>query len=707
VATDLSAPGVYVELVDPPVELDPVDVDVAGFVGVFERGPIDRPAQVSSWPQVEATFGSFVLNGIGAYALKGWLDNGGRVAYVVRVAAPAHETTLVGAQPPDRRSSVVAALDGLVVGAAAALEQDGRTWMHLVADVDTVASRVTWDRPLHPDVDLTQLLVKPVHVRSGAAPAATALFDEGALPVLELRAATPGAWGNHLSVLVERRFHAATTNRIVPGVTGNATPVAGIDGFSRGDLVRVSQDAGGGVVLSVRRVVETIDPARSVLFWDSPLTVVDPTQPLRVEAETFTLSVRERGRLVEVQEGLSLVPGHPRFAPNLLDRSAFVRGEVPSATPPPPASGHPILLDWAALVAGRDGTAALSLDDLLGDELTERRRGLATFATVDEPAIMAIPDLVAEPVPARIKLPPEVEVDPCLPCPPPPPPPDALVADISEASASFDVDEIALAQQALIDHCERRADRIALLDPPCGQRPLDVQALTAWRSRFDSTFAAMYAPWVVVVDPFASVGGRSLPPWGRLRRLPPSGHVAGLIARVDAEVGAWAAPANRLVRWVHATDTVVDTTGHGILNDAGVDALRAQAGRGVAVLGARTIASDASWRFISVRRLFLLVERTLRVGLAWTVFEPAGPALDRVMATAIGGLLEDLWERGAFAGETPESSFFVKAGGDDRTRGEAIVEIGIAPQRPAEVILLQVVRTEDRLEIREQPERSV
>jgi hypothetical protein len=548
-------------------------------------------------------------------------------------------------------------------------------------------------------------VLEPVVVRTGAAAATTTLFDDAALPVLDLRAASPGAWGNHVSVLAERRFDAATTNRIVPGVTGNATPVAAVDGFAPGAFVRVSQDT-AGVVQSVRRVVTAVDPARSVLFWDTPLTIVDPTKPLRLEAETFTLSIREQGTLREVHDGLSLVPSHPRFAPNVLERSALVRAEVPAATPPPPASGHPDVAGWVALLAGRDGTAALGLDDVLGDELTERYRGLAAFANVDEPAIMAVPDLVAEPVQARISVPPEVVSDPCLPCPPAPPPPDTLVAEVSEASASFGVDAIAFAQQALIDHCERRADRIALLDPPCGRGPLDVQALIAWRSRFDSTFAALYAPWVVVVDPFASVAGRPPPPWGRLRRLPPSGHVAGLIAAVDAEIGAWASPANRLVRWVHATDTAIDETGHGILNDADVDVLRAQAGRGVAVLGARTVASDSQWRFVSVRRLFLLIERTLRVGLAWTVFEPAGPALDRVMATVIAGLLEDLWERGAFAGETPETSFFVKAGGGDRQRGEVIVLIAIAVQRPAEVIFLQVVRTEDRLEIRERLERS-
>jgi uncharacterized protein len=700
--TRLSTPGVYVELVDPPAPLDPVAVDVAAFVAVCERGPVDEPVRLASWPQFESTFGTFVENGIGAYALKAFFDNGGRVAHVVRVAAPELTASLTGPQPPDRRSSVLDSVEGFVLGAAVSLRQLARTWMHLVADVDPVTQRVTWDRPLHPDIDLSGML--PLTIATGAGTADALFLDEAGTDVLRVTAAGPGAFGNHLSIAVEPRFDAATVNRPEPGASTAATPVRTIDGFTANTLARITQDAGGPLVVA-RRVISLVDAARSVLWWDIPLPgSLDPTKPFRIEAETFALSVRERGRLREVHEGLSMVPGHARFAERVLAGSAVVRGFA-SAALPPPASGNPAACDWTALSGGRDGTAALSLPDLLGDELAEISRGLAVFALVDEPALVAMPDLVAEPVPVRITPPIEFEPDPCVPCPPPPPPPDLLVADVHEASASFDDDDIARAQQALVDHCERRADRVALLDPPAGRGALDVPPIASWRTRFDSSYAALYAPWVEVLDPLAQLG--RLPPWGRLRRLPPSGHVAGCIARVDAEVGPWVAPANRLLRWAHSTDVEIGETGHGALNDADVDVLRAESGRGVAVLGARTVASDASWRFLNVRRLFLLIERTFRVGLSWTVFEPAGLALDRTMAAVMSGLLHDLWERGAFAGETPDTSFFVHAGGGDQRRGEVVVSVGIAALHPAEVILLQVARVDNRLEITEQPERSV
>jgi hypothetical protein len=504
-------------------------------------------------------------------------------------------------------------------------------------------------------------------------------------------------------VRVEHRSGAATRSVAAATPSPAESPVESTAGFAPGDVVRITQDDGAGGTRTERNVLAAVDREASVLAWEAPLTTVLPAEPLRVETETFSLSVRERGRLREVFDGLTLAPRHPRFAPAVLAASALVEAELP-AGPPPAVPPLPATGEWIALAAGRDGTAALSLDDLLGDEAAGDARGLAAFATVDEPAIVAIPDLVAEPTEARATAPVDVEIDPCDPCPPAPPPPDLLAGDVEEASARFDARQIATAQRALVEHCEARGDRIALLDPPCAGGALATAALTAWRARSQSSYAAAYAPWLRVIDP---LGGRGPSAGGLLRRLPPSGHVAGLMARTDAEAGPWLAPANRVVRWVHAVDATVDDAAHGILNAAGVDVLRAQPGRGVVLLGARTVASEAEWRFVPVRRLFLMLERTLRTGLAWTAFEPAGPALDRLMAAAIAGLLEDLWERGAFAGPSPETSFFLAPGGGDRARGEVFIDVGVAVQRPIERILLRVVRARDRLEIRELPERSV
>ena len=123
-----------------------------------------------------------------------------------------------------------------------------------------------------------------------------------------------------------------------------------------------------------------------------------------------------------------------------------------------------------------------------------------------------------------------------------------------------------------------------------------------------------------------------------MRRVPPSAHIAGVMA-TTTQPRAWQAPANRQLQWVHDCDLALGDRGHGLLNAAGVCALRSRAGKGVWVLGARTVSSDPAWLYLSGRRLMLMLERTFRVGLAWTVFEPAGPALQKQLMSSIYGLL--------------------------------------------------------------------
>lgn len=699
----ITAPGVYVQTVAPPATLNPVAVDVAAFLGVFERGPLDTPTRVASWPQVQATFGDFILNGIGAYALKGWLDNGGRAAHVVRVAAPQRVTKPLGSQPADRQSSVLEDLTGFVIGAGAAVQQNGGTWLYLAAAIDLLTGTVTWDRPLHPQIDITLSF----SVTTGASSASTTLVDDGGTPVLEVSASSPGAWGNELTVLVDARAPAATVSVPVPVASASATAVASCNGFASHMLALITQ-VSGGVVLGERHVVVGVSTSPPALEWDSPLTVVDPSQPMRIEAQTFALSVRRSGTLVEVHDQLTVVPASPAFAPTAVNGSSLITCSIPAAAAlhPPPATGNPVPGGWIALVAGLDGTAALGLPDLLGNEAAGVLRGLASLSTVDEPAIICAPDLVAQPVAAQITLPPTVTDDPCCPCPPAPPPPDQLVATISEASARFSQADIATAQQAIVQDCQDRGDRLALIDPPCGQGPLDVPTMITWRTRFSSSYAAMYVPWVTVLDPLATTPGHAPPPWGTMRRLPPSGHVSGLMAQIDASVGPWQSPANKVLAWVHQSDLAIDDTAHGLLNAAGVDALRPLPGRGVSVLGARTVSGDPAWIYVSTRRLFLMLERTLRVGLSWCVFEPAGPTLQKTMVAAINGLLLDLFQQGAFGGDTAQQAFAVQYDAGNALIGEVLVDILVQPKPPAEVILLQVLRTENQLQLREQPKQG-
>src|SRR3954471_20147644 len=133
----MAAPGVRVELVDPPPPVEPGRVDVLGLVAVCERGPTGVPVRISSWRMFTDVFGFFIPNGLGAYAAKAFFDKGGSLAHVVRVVAPEKSTPLTGAQPVDRTTSVVASLEGLVPGGSATLSGPATgVHQHLVVAVD-------------------------------------------------------------------------------------------------------------------------------------------------------------------------------------------------------------------------------------------------------------------------------------------------------------------------------------------------------------------------------------------------------------------------------------------------------------------------------------------------------------------------------------------------------------------------------------------
>jgi phage tail sheath protein FI len=250
----------------------------------------------------------------------------------------------------------------------------------------------------------------------------------------------------------------------------------------------------------------------------------------------------------------------------------------------------------------------------------------------------------------------------------------------------------------VIEHCERIAERIALLDPYGGEGPLAVADIRSIAAQLPSTHAVLLAPWIDVIDPVVGAVGTG-------KRLPPSGHYAGLIARTDLAVGPWAAPANQPLAWAHGLAARFDDTAHALLNEAGVVAIRPVAALGPMPLGVRTLSSDPLWVFVTVRRMMIWLRRTLRHALAWTVFEPAGRDLARAVTTAVDGLLADVWAAGGLAGGDAREAFFVHVADQDEVPpGQFLCTIGVALARPAEFITVQVRRTDNRLELHEAPE---
>jgi phage tail sheath protein FI len=304
-----------------------------------------------------------------------------------------------------------------------------------------------------------------------------------------------------------------------------------------------------------------------------------------------------------------------------------------------------------------------------------------------------------------------IELNPFAPPPPcvpdlcienPPPDPDPVPPQIPDMPPLFGKSELFRIQSEMILQCELKRDRFALLDPPFEASQGDlagIREVAEWRARFDTMFSSLHFPWVKVLDPLREVTGTT-------RLIPPSGHVAGCIAKTDLEIGVHKAPANVELNWALDSGIELNEEQHGLLNSAGVNAIRNLGSRGYRVQGARTMSSDICWRYINVRRLMSMIEKALEVALQWAVFEP-NDILTRARATmSITFFLVGLHESGALAGATPDESFYVKCDlennpASSRDLGQLIVEVGIAPSKPFEFIVVRVGRVREAFEVTE------
>jgi uncharacterized protein len=252
-----------------------------------------------------------------------------------------------------------------------------------------------------------------------------------------------------------------------------------------------------------------------------------------------------------------------------------------------------------------------------------------------------------------------------------------------------EVDEIAIiaapgqvspaVQDALLSHCETRKDRFAILDSP--------ETITGGVDKLpkprDSKYGAYYFPWIQVYDPDK----------GNIF-VPPSGHIAGVYSRTDSERGVHKAPANEIVRGALGMKYNVSKGEQDLLNPKGINAIRYMNGA-IRIWGARTLSTDPSWRYINVRRLFIMVESSIERATQWVVFEPNDHRLWKRVQRTIASFLTLLWRNGALMGTAPEQAFYVKC--DEETNppevidaGQLVVEIGLAPSKPAEFVIFRI-----------------
>lgn len=629
-------PGLTYERRDAAPPGSTVRDDVAGLVGLAERGPVGLPVRVESVRQFQSHFGAPVPGGFLADAVQAFVANGGQRAYVVRTAS------------------------------------------------------------------------------AQAASASLDVSREGGAPGWRVGASSPGAWGNALSVSLTE--HAPVQAVAEAASTDAFAVVRGAERFARGSLVRLRRGAAVayGVVAqtATRRVTWAAPVALSGAFTGPPLVL---------EAVEVRVRVFERGRLVATYDGLAPHPAHERYGPLVLRDAS---GDDGTLWPPPPRTAVPPLVylteqapDPAPsapleatgrllpLAGGADGLAGLAPLDLTGADLAptdsaavraRHWRGFRTLAGVDEVSVVALPDLFAVTRPPTRRRPGAA----AAPCCGLATPAASESESVGDAFGGFSEADALRVQTGLAEWCSDRADRVALLDAP-PSASLDVregmQGAQVWRDAFDTDYAALYWPWVVV-------GGER--PGEAPRAVPPSGHVAGLVALDTLRAGVHKAPANAPVRHAQAPTLVASAPEHALLNEVGVNVVLARPGRGIRVMGARTLARWDGHRFLNVRRLLIALRRDAERVTRWAVFEPNTAATREKVRLSLVGVLMRYWRTGALVGATEDEAFYVACDDDAtpppaRDRGELVAEVGLAPSRPAEFVVVRVGRVRDAFHVTE------
>lgn len=399
--------------------------------------------------------------------------------------------------------------------------------------------------------------------------------------------------------------------------------------------------------------VESIEP-------DAELTVqvstADPGDEDQDGPSAFDLSIVENGSVVESFQNLTLDKGDRNVATVVNKTSTKVKVEVLLDAKTDLSDQLEVIKPGSySLEKAAPSKVAVNGRKFAGSE--SARAGINGLAVAEDVTVVLVPDLIT-----------------------------AATKD----DGTVDLGLWKAVQTALISHCEQHGNRMALLDSPPGMTP---QQIKDWRSdvaMYDSPYAALYYPWIKVDNPIGTNGDAEV-------LIPPSGHIAGVWARTDETRGVWKAPANDTIRGCLDLEYATTQNEQAVLNPIGINCIRPFGTRGIRIWGARTLSSDTDWRYINVRRLFNMVEATIAEGTQWAVFEPNDMALWEGIKRTLNAYLKGLWSAGALFGASADQAFYVKCDAETNPpesidQGLLVVEVGIAPVKPAEFVVFRIAQ---------------
>jgi hypothetical protein len=715
----MTAPGVYLERATRSPAIQSIRTDVAAFIGYAERGVVMRPVKVELWQQFVTLFGGMVDYAYLANAVRGFFDNGGRACYIVRLAdttferaraavwslpltTTTHPPVMVitasyvyaaiaanlppntdfdlpydapgtwgnrlavsilpqslgiamssDAQPASGSSSFVDSLQGFSLGSYVRVIQDGAVQHHrTITAIDPVLREITWDQPLV-SVDTE----RPMRVET--VEFTVLISDDGQLvETLEDLSLSP-EHPNYAPRQVQAhsqyiRLRIDVPDEVLPEGWWDAAAWDTVDrqalSGGRDGLNTITTQHYYDALTILARVEEVSMLAAPDLVLP-PLQSDDDSSNLAPNEDPCkSLDTLPRGQIRGiVRDG----NGNTR-SPIAKVTIRYKSGASDSVTLLPVTTNYQ---GEFTLTGVPVGTVVLEL----------QKEGFGTIEVATE---------------ARLSLPAT--------------PTEFLMNPLTRPMI-FTNDEIYDVQQAMITQCEdvvHRKYRIALLDTPSDSR--SIEQVQTWRRRYDSSYAALYYPWLAVDSDNQ----------GEIRLVPPCGHVAGIIAHTDRQQGVHHAPANRLVQGIRALSDDTSDVLHGILNAQGINAIRTLPGRGMRIYGARTLSSDTSLRYLNARRLLLFIEESLERSTQWAVFEPNNAILRQALTIRIASFLNGLWRGGALVGDSPNAAYSVISNEENnpdfvREAGQMIVDIDLALTVPYEFVRIRLGRTEQAVEITE------
>jgi len=516
-------------------------------------------------------------------------------------------------------------------------------------------------------------------------PASYLLYSSAGNGVVRLDAANEGKWGNHISIRVETGKENVPLTTLTKAASPGVDVLwvrSNIDLYPSTDLVIIRSD---DITIREEKEIVQVLPGNRVQLKD-PLAKGYP-EGSRVLGRGFHLHFGYEKRK-ESFLNLSLDPEHERFLERVINgdetessyvtkaskgHSVLIRAKVTPYAAAAPArpfrADNPVVRE----ADGRDPVVPIDYKYFTGYQDgayfpnphpgAQEYQGLATMELLEDLDLVAIPDL-------------------------------------NEKSLTAGTD-LKFAYLHALTHCHKMGNRFALLDAPPLNSNSNGHSLVSLAEQLGysefSGFGAMYFPRIQVA-PIEGEEPKSF--------IPPSGHVAGIYGRTDREQGVHKAPANELIQGVFKLESPVDDALQDLLNPAGVNCIRSFPGRGIRVWGARTLSRNSAWRYVTVRRIHLLIVKGIQRNLRWTVFEPNDPRLWAGITATLSSFLAGLHQKGTLAGATPQEAFHVKCDAETNppeavARGETRAEIGFAPVFPAEFIVLIIKRTPGSLEVKE------